>query len=205
MLNKKEILSEIKKLMSFSTDTVKFIDAKSGENIVRVEGEDFVVGADIMVVTEDGLLPAPDGEHILEDGRTLTVSGGKITEIELPEPGEESDEVVEVELEEITTEEKDQEKESAMKKMAETEVKIEEMAKKIMDMEEIIKEMVASYGKVGEFTKKVEEKIDSFIKETPAEQHFKSLKSEYSEIVKSNKTTSEDSLSKIKNLRKPKS
>jgi len=31
------------------------------------------------------------------------------------------------------------------------------------------------------------------------------LKSEYSEIVKSNKTTSEDSLSKIKNLRKTKS
>ena len=201
MLNKKEILSEIKKLMKFSTETTNFVDAKSGENIVRVEGEDFMVGADIMVVTEEGLLPAPDGEHILDDGRKLTVSGGKITEIELPEVGE-VDEVVEVDMAEITPEEKEQEKESAMKKMAETEIKIEEMEKKIMDMEEIIKEMVKSYGKVGEFSKKVEEKIDQFIKDTPAEQHFKSLKSEYNDLVKETKYKSENNLDKIKNLRK---
>lgn len=203
MLNKKEILNEIKRLMTFNAATMNFIDAKSGENIVRVEGEDFIVGADITVVTEEGVIPAPDGEHILEDGRKLTVSGGKITEIELPENLEEKvEEVVDVDMAEITDEEKEQEKESAMKKMAEAEKKIEEMEKKIMDMEEIVKEMVKAYGKVGEFSRTVEEKIDNFIKNTPAEQHFSSLKSEWKTKVKENKTTEMNSLDKINQLRK---
>jgi hypothetical protein len=204
MLNKKEILNEIKKLMKFSSDTVNFAEAKSGENIVRVEGEDFVPGEMIMVVTEEGLIPAPDGEHILEDGRKLTVEAGKITEVELPEMGEEDKEEVEVEMAEITEEEKEEEKESAMKKMAETEEKIEEMGKKIMEMEEIIKEMVKAYGKVGEFSKSVETKIDEFIKNTPAEQHFSSLKSEWKTTIKENKTTELSSLDKIKELRSKK-
>lgn len=198
MLNKKEILNEIKKLVKFSSDTTNFIDAKSGENIVRVEGEDFVVGAEIMVVTEQGLLPAPDGEHILEDGRKLTVSGGKITEVELPEMAEET----EVEMAEITPEEKEQEKESAMEKMAETEKKIEEMGKKIEEMEEIIKEMIKATSKMGDFSKSVEAKIDQFIKNTPAEQHFSSLKSEWKTQIKENKNTQMSSLDKIKELRK---
>lgn len=201
MLNKKEILSEIKKLMKFSSDGVNFAEAKSGENIVRVEGEDFVPGEMIMVVTEEGLIPAPDGEHILEDGRKLTVEAGKITEVELPEiePTE-----VEVDLAEITPEEKEQEKESAMEKMAETEKKIEEMGKKIMEMEEIIKEMVKATSKMGDFSKSVETKIDEFIKNTPAEQHFSSLKSEWKTTIKENKTTETSSLDKIKELRSKK-
>jgi hypothetical protein len=218
MLNKKEILNEIKRLMKFQTEEEKtevmenYVDAKSGENIVRVEGEDFVVGADIFVVTEDGLLPAPDGEHILEDGRKLTVGGGKITEIELPEIDDVVEEIVELaeeekpeeEMEEITPEEKAQEKESAMKKMEDAEKKIEEMEKKITDMEDVIKEMVKAYGKVGSFSKSVEDKLDEFIKNTPAEQHFSSLKSEYKTLLKERKTTENSSLDRIKELRSKK-
>lgn len=217
MLNKKEILNEIKRLMKFGAEEEKgmenYVDAKSGENIVRVEGEDFTVGADIFVVTEEGLLPAPDGEHILEDGRKLTVAGGKVTEIELPE-ADETEEVIEVELaeegkkeeeeemEEITPEEKAQEKESAMKKMEDAEKKIEEMESKIADMEEVIKEMVKAYGKVGSFSKDVENKLNDFIKNTPAEQHFSSLKSEYKTLKSERKSTEVSSLDKIKELRK---
>lgn len=203
MLNKKEILSEIKKLMKFGAEEVQnFIDAKSGENIVRVEGEDFTVGADIMLVTPDGLLPAPDGEHLLDDGRKLTVSGGKITEIELPEAEVETPEV-EVELaEDITPEEAAQEKESAMKKMEDAEKKIEEMEKKILDMEEIVKEMVKAYGSVNKFTEEVSSKIDNFIQGTPAELEFKSLKSEYKEVVKKGKEVKLSSLDRIKEMRR---
>lgn len=211
MLNKKEILNEIKRLMKFGSEegVENFVDAKSGDLIVRVEGDDFTVGADLFVVGPDGVIPAPDGEHILEDGRKLTVGGGKITEIELPEIGEEVEEVEladetkpeEEVMEEITPEEKDQEKESAMKKMEDAEKKIEEMEKKITDMEEVIKEMVKAYGKVGSFSKEVENKLNDFIKNTPAEQHFSSLKTEYKSLINERKSTAGSNLDKIKALR----
>lgn len=209
MLNKKEILGQIAKLMKFGS-MENYVDAKSGDNIVRVEGEDFVVGADIFVVGPDGVLPAPDGEHILEDGRTLVVAGGKITEIK---PAAEQEAEVEIELaeaaideemEEITPEEKKQEKESAMKKMAEAEKKIQEMEKKIMDMEEVINEMVKAYGKVSDYSKSVESKINNFIKNTPAEQHFSTLKSEYKTILNEKKSTVDSAVDKIKQLRSKK-
>lgn len=202
MLNKKEILKEIKRLMKFGTDNgeMNYIDAKSGDNIVRVEGEDFVVGADVFLVTPEGLVPAPDGPHILEDGRTIVVGGGKITEVK-EAVEEETESEVEIELEEITPEEKKQEKESAMKKMEDAEKKIEEMEKKILDMEEVISEMVKAYGKVGNFTAEVQSKLNDFVKNTPAEQHFSSLKSEYKAMIKERKTTEMNSLDKLREIR----
>lgn len=200
MLNKKEILKEIKRLMTFSNQN--FIDAKSGDNIVRVEGEDFVVGADVFVVTPEGTIPAPDGEHTLEDGRTITVSGGTITEIEAPEVMEEEEEIEEVEeLAEITPEEEEQEKDSAMKKMEDAQIKIEEMEKKILDMEEIVKEMVKAYGKVGEYSKAVETKLDTLIKTTPAEQHFSAPKSEYKALRRERMDGELSAIEKIRDLR----
>lgn len=206
MLNKNEILKEIKRIMKFGSEesvVENFIDAKSGDNIVRVEGEDFTVGADVFVVTPEGVLPAPDGDHILEDGRTLVVSGGKITDIILPEPDAETEDEAEVEIElaEITPEEAAQEKESAMKKMEVAEQKIMDMEKKIMDMEEIINEMVKAYGKVGSFSQEVESKLNDFIKNTPAEQHFSGLKSEYKSLIKEGKEKSFSSVDKIRELR----
>lgn len=202
MLNKKEILKEIKKLMNFNQQN--FLDARSGENIVRVEGEDFVIGADIMVVTPDGIIPAPVGEHILEDGRILTVEQidgvSKIANIQVPEVLEEEEEEVE-EMQEITPAEASQEKESAMKKMEDAEKKIEEMEKKILDMEEVVKEMVKAYGKVGEFSKSVENKLDTFIKGTPAEQHFSAPKSEYKSLRKEKMDSELSAIDKIRDLR----
>jgi hypothetical protein len=44
--------------------------------------QDIAEGSDIMVIQEDGSeIPAPDGEHMLEDGRVILVSGGKIASI----------------------------------------------------------------------------------------------------------------------------
>jgi K+/H+ antiporter YhaU regulatory subunit KhtT len=196
-MNKIKILNEIKKLMTFGMDEKSFVDAKSGENIVRVEADDFTVGADIFVVGDEGVIPAPDGNHTLEDGRTLTVSGGKITEIELPEPGEEEliEEETEIEMEEITPEEKEQEKESAMKKMA-------DMEKKIEDMEEVIKEMIRAYGEMKNYSKDIEGKLNDFVNSTPKNETFSQYKSEYKTLVSERKSTELSSLDKIHQLRK---
>jgi hypothetical protein len=59
---------------------IKLVDG----NVVSVEGE-FVVGAKIYLVTPEGLVPAPNGEHTAEDGTVVTVMDGVITEIEAKE------------------------------------------------------------------------------------------------------------------------
>jgi len=59
---------------------IKLVDG----NVVSVEGE-FVVGAKIFLVTPEGLVPAPTGEHTAEDGTVVTVLDGVITEIEAKE------------------------------------------------------------------------------------------------------------------------
>ena len=55
MKDKKSILGEIKSILFGSTE-MKFKEAKSGDYILRVEGEDFVEGSDISLVTENGLI-----------------------------------------------------------------------------------------------------------------------------------------------------
>ena len=55
--------------------------------IVRVDGE-LAVGTLVYVVTEEGLLPAPDGAHSIPEVGVVTTEGGKIVEIGEPAPAE---------------------------------------------------------------------------------------------------------------------
>jgi hypothetical protein len=65
---------------------IKLVDG----NVVSVEGE-FVVGAKIYLVTPEGLVAAPNGEHTAEDGTVVTVMDGVITEIEAKEEAPEAE------------------------------------------------------------------------------------------------------------------
>ena len=72
---------------------IKLVDG----NVVSVEGE-FVVGAKIFLVTPEGLVVAPNGEHTAEDGTVITVMDGVIAEVaskeeEAPEMPEEMSEI----------------------------------------------------------------------------------------------------------------
>jgi hypothetical protein len=48
--------------------------------MVRVDG-DLVVGTPVFVVTEEGMLPAPDGQHTVPEVGVITTEGGKIVEV----------------------------------------------------------------------------------------------------------------------------
>lgn len=52
------------------------IKTADGAFTITFQGEDIVVGEPVFVITDEGELPAPDGEHILEDGRKVIVEGG---------------------------------------------------------------------------------------------------------------------------------
>lgn len=71
------------------------IKTADGELTLTYEGEEFAVGTEIFVVTADGNVPAPDGEHMLEGGIKIETEGGVIqsierTEEELPEIADET-------------------------------------------------------------------------------------------------------------------
>ena len=60
-----------------------FVDAKLIDGTkIKVEGEDLLEGAKVVVVTEEGEIPAPDGVHELEGGMKVETKEGIITRIE---------------------------------------------------------------------------------------------------------------------------
>jgi methyl-accepting chemotaxis protein len=212
MSNKKSILKEIKDLLF--GEVKSFIDAKSGDLILRVEADAFAPELPLLVVTPDGAIAAKDGEYTLEDGTILEVVGGIIKEISsadedtiAEEPIAEQemavdaetltpavDETGEIKKEEVVGTDK-----SIEEKMAEMEEKVEEMKSKMKEMESVVEEMKSATKEMASFSKSVSDKIETFVENTPAEMTFKSIKAELNE-GKVNR--SESNLDSIKNLRK---
>ena len=202
-MDRKNILKQIKNLIKFSDH--KFIDAKlvDNETIVQAEGETFEVGAQLSLVTPDGLIPAPAGEHTTLEGVKIYVDeAGIITEIETVELGDmvepEIPAAVEETLAEVDEEVQveDENVENMYKK------KMEEMEARIAEVEKMMNEMIPVVKQASEFSNDVLSKLDTFVKETPAEVQFSSIKSEYKEFVRDNKERKLSGLEGIKNIRK---
>jgi hypothetical protein len=144
MSNSKSAIQEIKSLMVqfgfMSDDKTKivkevFIDAELVDGTkIKVEGDSLIEGAKVVVVTEEGEIPAPDGVHEISDGTKVETVEGVISKIEqkLEEPEVEKPEA-EVEIE----------------------VSKDGMEKEMVDM---IKEFIY---KMGDKVKKMEEQMSS--------------------------------------------
>jgi hypothetical protein len=145
MSDVKELLSKLKEI--FSEDTMSFEEAKlaDGITIVKWEGP-LAEGTSVVVVSESGEVPAPDGEHELQDGRKITVENGKVTALVLPEvPSEMPEEApIEIEIE------------------AAAETKVEEMVSALEAKVAKMEEMVAALeAKIAEKMGSTEEKMGS--------------------------------------------
>ena len=81
-MNLKSAIESLRnELRKFSTQKQNFADYKLTDGtVVRVDG-DLVAGTAVYVVTEEGTLPAPDGEHVVEGVGTIKTEGGKIVEV----------------------------------------------------------------------------------------------------------------------------
>ncbi len=94
-MNINEALDKLKGIVEkFSGTEQKFKDVKlnDGTTIVSYDGDMPAQGMPLFVVTPEGRIPAPDGEHVTEDGTTLVVIGGLIAEVkeaEVEEPAAE--------------------------------------------------------------------------------------------------------------------
>jgi len=68
---------------------------------IFTEADAFIVGSAVQIETEEGMIPAPAGEHQMEDGNIIVVDeAGVIVEIKVPEAEEVEDEPVEEDLNE---------------------------------------------------------------------------------------------------------
>ena len=155
MSDVKVLLSKLKEIFSEET-TMSFEEAKlaDGITIIKWEGP-LAEGTSVMVISESGEVPAPDGEHELQDGRKITIENGKVTAIVLPEvPTEMPEEApVEVEIE-------------AKQEMAEDlKPMVEECMAKIMKCEEMISALEAKISeKMGATEEKMNTQKDAFSK-----------------------------------------
>lgn len=84
------------KVLFSNEKMMKFVSAKLVDGTeVKQEGDEFVLGQPVFVVVDGEEVPAPDGEHKLEDGKTLVTLDGVLVEIK------EMEVEVEVEMESI--------------------------------------------------------------------------------------------------------
>ena len=101
-----EVIEKIKVMLGVEMKKHQFQATKTlvDGTEVYVEGE-FAIGEALFVITEEGLIPAPQGNHETSDGLIVSVDeAGIITTIE-PVGGEELPQVEEVEAEEVVVEE----------------------------------------------------------------------------------------------------
>jgi hypothetical protein len=142
-MNAKNVLDKIVTLLSKSE--AKMAEAKLVDGTV-VESPSFDVGQPVEVVTEEGKVPAPDGEHELvltdESGNEILIKieteGGVITErenVDITERVEEAVEELAEETEEVGPLPGD---EDFLTKLA---YRIEEMEKKMAKFEEALPKM----------------------------------------------------------------
>lgn len=160
-MNYKNKLNQIRVVLGLQ---VKLATAKLKDGTV-VEAEEFVPGAALVVVAEDGSKsPAPAGEHTLEDGTVVLVDdAGSLVSLKPLEAAEDVEKVVEEEAEKVKMEEDEEKSELPVEeKLKEIiEEKIEEAMKKVMmAMEPLVTEMADMKSKMA----KMEESYAKFAK-----------------------------------------
>ena len=77
----------VEEVMEETIEEIKMGEIKTADGSITLKfpGEELAIGSEIVVVTEDGDIAAPDGEHALEGGITISTEGGVITELEASE------------------------------------------------------------------------------------------------------------------------
>lgn len=134
---KEELSSEVASEQIFGE-----ISTADGELTLTYEGEELSIGLPIFVKTEDGNVPAPDGEHALEGGVMIETEGGAIKEISAEE-----EEVIEEVVEEVVATEHEEKMSEETEESTETEEKFEETEEEVAmeekaDIVEAIAEIV---------------------------------------------------------------
>jgi hypothetical protein len=152
----KEEMSEVANEQTFGE-----ILTADGELTLTYEGEELSVGLPIFVKTDDGNVPAPDGEHALEGGVFIKTEGGSIVEISEGEIEAAEEEVV------ATEEEKDfSEEETTETETNESEENFDEHEEEVLEEKEEIIKAIADVvlSEIDKMKEEIEEMKKNFSK-----------------------------------------
>jgi hypothetical protein len=180
-----EAIKRIKIALGMEKPEQEFKEAKLADGVTIVTWDGELLGADLMVISEEGKIPAPDGDHTLESGEIVTVADGKVINIE---PAKEEEEEIEIELAEdpeveAEIESEDYDMKSVVSMLKECMTKIEMLEKKMGEtkMEEKVEEAMSAINNHKEAFVQLVDLVDKIAKlpsEEPAEKSglFSSMK-----------------------------
>jgi len=132
----KEIIGVYKQLFT----KIEFADAKLKDGTI-VSAQSFEPGQDLFIIDESGSrIPAPDGEHILEDGSKVIVKDGKIESLTKLETEDAATKTPEDETEDAATKTPEDETEDAATKTPEDETEVEDGS--LEELKQIIIDLV---------------------------------------------------------------
>ena len=81
-MTSKEAIKRIMNILSFSTQ--KFYESKTEQGVAMKMEDELEVGKVLYVVTDEGMIPAPSGSHIMEDGTEIEVDEmGSVSKIKM--------------------------------------------------------------------------------------------------------------------------
>lgn len=145
-------LEQIK--MKLQSMLLEFAEVKTDKGILSIEGDEIAVGNVVEKTNEDGTKSAvEDGEYKLEDGKTIVIADGKVSEI-IEAPTEEDTTTDESGTTETGTTEVTAAEETT------TEEIVEEVVEDKNEIEEIKKEINELYKIVDAILKKIGETRD---------------------------------------------
>ena len=157
------------------TEKENFVDAQLADGtIVNIE-PDIELGASVAVVTEEGIVPAPDAEHELASGEKIVTVGGVITEI-IPSEEEVAEEEAaeEIEEEEMSDEVAEPtpktviERTEVERKFAELEEKLAEALKSNEEFKSQVVKTLEELSKEPSATPTIKRKSDAFKRTEPS-------------------------------------
>ena len=142
---------------------LQFATIKTDKAVLEYDGEELKTETKVFVVDENGeRKPAEDGNYVTEDGKTIVVADGKVTEIlEKEEEVEPVEEPIEEPAEEVTAEEEVTEETPAEEPTEEVvEEPKDELAEKVTALEAKVEELIAIVEKLVEKTENDNTAVD---------------------------------------------
>ena len=146
---------DVKKLLSLKKALLQFAEVVTDKGTITIDGE-LAVGVDVYVGDE----VAADGEYVLEDGRIVVVTEGKVSEIkeaEPTEPTEPAEPVANAEPTEPATEPTEPAYDEKQAVINELTAKVAELEAELIEKENKITELEA---KLSELEKPVDQPLD---------------------------------------------
>lgn len=146
---------DVKKLLTLKKALLQFAEVVTDKGTLTIDGE-LAVGVDVYVGDE----VAPDGEYVLEDGRIVVVTEGKVSEIkeaEPAEPTEPAEPVANAEPTEPTTEPTEPAYDEKQAVINELTAKVADLEAELIEKENKITELEA---KLAELEKPVDQPLE---------------------------------------------